>query len=145
MATARQVQQAKYMTEVPLGMVQQSAGIRNRKIASPGPSVSQSSVSDHTVKDGICFTTKEGIRMYVYCAGIGHLEVDVVVNAANKDLQHGRGIAYQISRAAGYDFDKECDDYVRDHGPLDVGTCCLTKAGKLPYTCCWSHVAFLSR
>jgi O-acetyl-ADP-ribose deacetylase (regulator of RNase III) len=38
-----------------------------------------------------------------------NLEVDVVVNAANKDLQH-EGIAYHISRAAGYDFDKECDD-----------------------------------
>ena len=87
----------------------------------------------HTVKDGLCFTTKEGIRIYVYCAGIGHLEVDVVVNAANKDLQHDEGIAYHISRAAGYDFDKECDDYIRDHGPLDVGTCCSTKAGKLPY------------
>jgi hypothetical protein len=32
-ATARQVQQAKYMTEVHLGMVQQSTGGRNRKIA----------------------------------------------------------------------------------------------------------------
>jgi O-acetyl-ADP-ribose deacetylase (regulator of RNase III) len=134
-----QVQQAKYMTEVHLGMVQQSAGRRNRKIASPddygsaGPSVSQSSVSDPSVKDSVCFTTKEGIRIYVYCAGIGHLEVDVLVNAANKDLQHGGGIAYHISRAAGYDFDKECDDYIRDHGPLDVGTCCSTTAGKLPY------------
>jgi O-acetyl-ADP-ribose deacetylase (regulator of RNase III) len=134
-----QVQQAKYMTEVHLGMVQQSAGRRNRKIASPddygaaGPSLSQSSVSDPSVKDGVCFTTKEGIRIYVYCAGIGHLEVDVLVNAANKDLQHGGGIAYHISRAAGYDFDKECDDYIRDHGPLDVGTCCSTTAGKLPY------------
>jgi O-acetyl-ADP-ribose deacetylase (regulator of RNase III) len=86
----------------------------------------------HTVKDGLCFTTKEGIRIYVYCAAIEHLEVDVVVNAANKDLQH-EGIAYHISRAAGYDFDKECDDYIRDHGPLDVGSCCLTTAGKLPY------------
>ena len=138
-ATARQVQQAKYMTEVHLGMVQQSAGRRNRKIASPddygaaGPSLSQSSVSDPSVKDGVCFTTKEGIKIYVYCAGIGHLKVDVLVNAANKDLQHGGGIAYHISRAAGYDFDKECDDYIRDHGPLDVGTCCSTKAGKLPY------------
>jgi hypothetical protein len=32
-ATARQVQQAKYMTEVHLGMVQQSTGGINRKIA----------------------------------------------------------------------------------------------------------------
>jgi hypothetical protein len=61
----------------------------------------------HTIKDGLCFTTKEGIRIYVYCAAIEHLEVDVVVNAANKDLQHDEGIAYHISRAAGYDFDKE--------------------------------------
>jgi hypothetical protein len=51
-----------------------------------GPSLSQSSVSDPSVKDGVCFTTKEGIKIYVYCAGIRHLEVDVLVNAANKDL-----------------------------------------------------------
>lgn len=134
-----QVQQAKYKTEVHLGMVQPSAGRRNRKIASlddygtAGPSLSQSSVSDPAVKDGRCCTTKEGIKIYVYCAGIGHLEVDVLVNAANKDLQHGGGIAYHISRAAGYDFDKECDDYIRYYGPLDVGTCCSTTAGKLSY------------
>ncbi|CAG2254034.1 PARP10_14_15 [Mytilus edulis] len=85
-----QAQQAKYMVEVNLGMVQQGAGI-------------------------------------------GNLKVDTLVNAANRDLMHGGGIAYHISSAAGYALDKECDNYVQSNGPLSVGTCCSTTAGNLPY------------
>ncbi|VDI19487.1 Hypothetical predicted protein [Mytilus galloprovincialis] len=133
-----QAQQAKYMVEVNLGMVQQGGGRRNRKFASPdeigpGPVASQSSSSEVTIRGGINFKTREGILVYVYSTGIGNLKVDTLVNAANRDLMHGGGIAYHISSAAGYALDKECDDYVQLNGPLSVGTCCSTTAGNLPY------------
>ncbi|CAC5395812.1 unnamed protein product [Mytilus coruscus] len=133
-----QAQQAKYMMEVNLGMVQQGGGRRNRKFASPvevgpGPVSSPSSTSDLTIRGGITFKTKEGIKIFVYSTGINKLKVDTLVNAANRDLMHGGGIAYSISNAAGYQLDKECDDYVRAHGSLHVGTCCSSTAGNLPY------------
>lgn len=133
-----QAQQAKYMVEVNLGMVQQGGGRRNRKFASPdeigpGPVSSPSSSTEVTIRGGLNFKTREGILVYVYSAGIGNLKVDTLVNAANRDLMHGGGIAYHISSAAGYALDKECDNYVQSNGPLSVGTCCSTTAGNLPY------------
>ncbi|CAG2222955.1 PARP10_14_15 [Mytilus edulis] len=133
-----QAQQAKYMVEVNLGMVQQGGGRRNRKFASPdeigpGPVASPSSSTEVTIRGGLNFKTREGILVYVYSAGIGNLKVDTLVNAANRDLMHGGGIAYHISSAAGYALDKECDNYVQSNGPLSVGTCCSTTAGNLPY------------
>ncbi|XP_076084999.1 uncharacterized protein LOC143055844 [Mytilus galloprovincialis] len=133
-----QAQQAKYMMEVNLGMVQQGGGRRNRKFASPdevgpGPVAAPSSTSELAIKGGMTFKTKEGIQIFVYSTGIGNLKVDTLVNAANRDLMHGGGIAYHISSAAGYALDKECDDYVRANGPLHVGTCCSSTAGSLPY------------
>ncbi|XP_052081794.1 uncharacterized protein LOC127719610 [Mytilus californianus] len=133
-----QAQQAKHMIEVNLGMVQQGGGRRNRKFASPdevgpGPVSSPSSTSDLTIRGGTTFKTKEGIKIFVYSTGIGNLKVDTLVNAANRDLMHGGGIAYHISNAAGYQLDKECDDHVRVHGPLHVGTCYSSTAGNLPY------------
>ncbi|XP_071145629.1 macro domain-containing protein lmo2759-like [Mytilus edulis] len=117
----------------------QQVGVRgNRKFASPdevgpGPVFSPSSTSDLTISGGMTFKTKEGIKIFVYSAGIGNLKVETLVNAANDNLMHGGGIAYHISSAAGYALDKECDDYVQYNGPLSVGTCCSTTAGQLPY------------
>lgn len=44
-------------------------------------------------------------------------------------------MAAAIADAAGYGFDQESRDYVQKHGPIAVGTCCVTSAGKLPYKC----------
>ncbi|CAC5395810.1 PARP10_14_15 [Mytilus coruscus] len=140
-----QAQQAKYMVEVNLGMVQQGGGRRNRKFASPdevgpGPvATSSSSSSELTIKwtfeNGKCSKPlQEIVQVHYYSAGpIGNLKVDTLVNAANRDLMHGGGIAYHISNAAGYVLDKECDDYVQSNGPLSIGKCCSTTAGNLPY------------
>ncbi|XP_021355425.1 uncharacterized protein LOC110451632 [Mizuhopecten yessoensis] len=79
------------------------------------------------------FTTPEGLLIQVYPGSILHLDVDCIVNAANGDLQHGGGVAYVISNAAGYDFERESREYIYNHGPLRVGEVCTTTAGNLKY------------
>ncbi|XP_062591829.1 uncharacterized protein LOC134253316 isoform X4 [Saccostrea cucullata] len=77
--------------------------------------------------------TPEGLEIKIYKESIIHLNVDCIVNAANENLWHGGGVAAAISDAAGYAFDEESKDYIRRHGPIPVGTCVETSAGKLPY------------
>lgn len=77
--------------------------------------------------------TKEGLVIKIYYGDIRNLPVEGIVNAANESLSHGGGVARAISDAAGYEFDKESKEYVKKHGRLAVGSCCVTSAGKLPY------------
>lgn len=79
--------------------------------------------------------TKEGLIIKIYAGSITRLDVDCIVNAANKNLMHAGGVGSAISEAAGYKFDQECRDYVQKHGIIPVGTCCVTSAGKLPFKC----------
>ena len=77
-------------------------------------------------------TTKSGIKVSVYKTDITKLPVDAIANAANEHLSHGGGVAYAISRAAGFDLEDECQDYLRSHGPLEVMGVVATTAGSLP-------------
>ncbi|CAG2251789.1 Uncharacterized protein SSO2899,Uncharacterized protein Saci_1252 [Mytilus edulis] len=79
------------------------------------------------------FKTPEGIVVKVYVGNILNLNVEAIVNAANENLMHGGGVADVISRAAGYKFQQESDEYIRRHGPISVGECCTTTAGNLQY------------
>lgn len=76
--------------------------------------------------------TKEGLKIKIYTGSIVRLNVDCIVNAANDQLMHGGGVAAAIADAAGYQFGQESRDYVQKHGPILVGTCCVTSAGNLP-------------
>jgi O-acetyl-ADP-ribose deacetylase (regulator of RNase III) len=90
------------------------------------------------VKD-VSYLTLEGLVVKVYVGNILHLNVDCIVNAANENLIHGGGVAEVISRAAGYDFQKESDDYLQNNGPLSVTECCITSAGNLQQYKCVIH------
>ena len=79
--------------------------------------------------------TAEGLLIKVYTGSITKLNVDCIVNAANENLMHGGGVAAAISEAAGYKFDQESAQYIAANGPVPVGNCCVTSAGKLPYKC----------
>ncbi|XP_061162262.1 uncharacterized protein LOC133171516 [Saccostrea echinata] len=77
--------------------------------------------------------TPEGLEIKIYQESIVHLNVDCIVNAANENLWHGGGVAAAISDAAGNAFDDESKGYIVKHGPIPVGSCAVTSAGKLPY------------
>ncbi len=57
---------------------------------------------------------------------------DAIVNAANKYLSHGGGVAGAIVRAGGRIIQEESNKIVREKGPLDTGDAVITTAGSLP-------------
>ena len=152
---------AKYRAEICLGMQKVFAGRRHRRFAAgPADELSKSVVKHGDSFDMNIdaasppqspatetvyfnkslsgpvkseFTTAEGLKVKVYMGSILKLNVDCIVNPANGSLAHGGGVAYVISRAAGYAFDHESREYVQKNGTIEVGDCCLTSAGDLPY------------
>jgi len=60
------------------------------------------------------------------------LAVDAIVNAANRYLMHGGGVALAISRKGGLAIQAESTAWVAKHGPLATGDAVITSGGKLP-------------
>ena len=59
-------------------------------------------------------------------------ESRVIVNSANSKLEHDQktGVSEAICRAAGgYTFQKESDDFIKNHGEVSEGYACHTSAG----------------
>lgn len=56
------------------------------------------------------------------------LAVDAIVNAANKHLQHGGGVALAIVRRGGQGIQEESDRLA----PIETGQAVITTGGKLP-------------
>ncbi len=70
--------------------------------------------------------------IFIYKEDITKLQVDAIVNAANSQLHHLGGVAAAISRSAGPQMQNECDILIKEHGPIDVGECAVTKGFNLP-------------
>ena len=60
------------------------------------------------------------------------LNVDAIVNAANKYLAHGGGVALAIVRKGGLTIQAESAALVAKRGPLATGEAVITNGGKLP-------------
>ena len=58
--------------------------------------------------------------------------VDAIVNAANRYLSHGGGLAAAIVRRGGDTIQAESDAWVRQHGQVSHAEPAFTRAGKLP-------------
>ncbi|XP_048455186.1 protein mono-ADP-ribosyltransferase PARP14 [Rhincodon typus] len=73
-----------------------------------------------------------GPLVTVYRGDLCKSEVDVVVNAANEDLQHIGGLAAALLKAAGSTLQTQCNWIVKEQGSLAPGDAVITSAGKLP-------------
>lgn len=60
------------------------------------------------------------------------LAVDAIVNAANKFLAHGGGVALAIARKGGSAITVESETIIAQRGPLTTGDAVITTGGKLP-------------
>ena len=59
-------------------------------------------------------------------------EVDAIVNAANKYLAHGGGVAWAISQKGGAAIQEESDEWIRKHGQVSHAQPAWTSGGRLP-------------
>lgn len=75
---------------------------------------------------------KGGVVVEVHKGDLTRFQVDVVVNAANEDLKHIGGLADALSRAAGPQLQRQCDDLIKKHGKLKTGHAVITNPGNLP-------------
>ena len=71
--------------------------------------------------------TSEGKKIALEEGNIVLLDVEAVVNAANKNLQLGGGVAGAIRKFGGPSIQEECDKI----GPIHVGEAVVTGAGNL--------------
>ncbi len=63
------------------------------------------------------------------------LKVDAIVNAANKHLAHGGGVALAIVRKGGLAIQTESTALIAKRGPLETGEAVVTSGGTLPARC----------
>jgi O-acetyl-ADP-ribose deacetylase (regulator of RNase III) len=73
-----------------------------------------------------------GQRLQLVLGDITAEKTDAIVNAANRRLQHGAGVAGAILRAGGAVIQEESDRWVRDHGSVSHSAPAWTSAGALP-------------
>ncbi|XP_061170810.1 protein mono-ADP-ribosyltransferase PARP14-like [Saccostrea echinata] len=71
-------------------------------------------------------------KLIVMKGDVTKLTVDVIVNAANGDLDHCGGLALAISRAGGESIQKESNDYIKSNKTVPDGDAVPARSGNLP-------------
>ncbi len=77
-------------------------------------------------------TLSTGQTLQIVEGDITEEEVDAIVNAANKRLQHGGGVAWAISKRGGSVIQKESDEWIRTKGTVGHAHPAWTSGGALP-------------
>ncbi|XP_078587612.1 uncharacterized protein LOC144868824 isoform X2 [Branchiostoma floridae x Branchiostoma japonicum] len=136
--TDREVQEAKTAMCDHLGIAARGRRRRGTDVTTGPPGACQrrggTGTGSSSTTEWFNHTTREGIQIVVAHGDITQLSVDVIVNAANEDLDHGGGVARAISKAGGPSVQRESRDYVRTHGRLSVTDTAVTSGGQLPCT-----------
>lgn len=73
--------------------------------------------------------TADGVEIVVSKADMCSYSADVVVSPSTEDLKHTAGLALALSKAAGPQFQTECDQIIYGKGNLRPGDCVITNAG----------------
>lgn len=73
-----------------------------------------------------------GRRLELVHGDLTEEAVDAIVNAANKHLAHGAGVAGAIVRRGGSVIQDESDAWIRNSGPVTHDAPAYTGAGRLP-------------
>ncbi|XP_052088524.1 protein mono-ADP-ribosyltransferase PARP14-like isoform X2 [Mytilus californianus] len=77
------------------------------------------------------YSAAGGQEVIVVKGDITGLHVDVIVNAANKDLAHSGGLAKVLVQRGGKSIQDECDQFTSYNGQLTEGECYCSKPGML--------------
>jgi len=73
----------------------------------------------------------KNVEIIVMKGDITEVEADAIVNAANKYLKHGGGVAAAIVRKGGEIIQRESNKIISEQGPLETGDAVATSAGNL--------------
>ena len=88
---------------------------------------------NETAKEICKGTTKEGKRVILLEGNIEDSRVDVIVNAANKHLSHGGGVALALCKKGGPKIQKDSNNYITTNGELSDGAAIIRdEVGNLP-------------
>jgi O-acetyl-ADP-ribose deacetylase (regulator of RNase III) len=74
-----------------------------------------------------------GQRLEIVLGDLTEEPVEAIVNAANRRLAHGGGVAGLISRRGGPRVDEESQEWVRRYGSVPSDQPAYTTAGNLPF------------
>ncbi|KAK0070198.1 E3 ubiquitin-protein ligase DTX3, partial [Biomphalaria pfeifferi] len=80
---------------------------------------------------GNIFVEKSDLKVRICKADITKLNVDMIVNAANIKLSPIGGVALAISKEAGHELVKDCEEFIKKNGSLRVTEAFVSKGGRL--------------
>lgn len=110
-----------------------SSELANGKGVDGGEVAEEEEVETSFNIETICtYLTSQEKKISVLKGDITKEKVDVIVNAANGDLNHIGGLAAAIVQAGGREIQDECTAFVRKNGPLFEGQTMISTAGRLP-------------
>uniref|UniRef100_A0A8C6SGL7 Macro domain-containing protein n=1 Tax=Neogobius melanostomus TaxID=47308 RepID=A0A8C6SGL7_9GOBI len=70
-------------------------------------------------------------QVFLCLGDITKQEADAIVNSANEDLKHSRGVASALSEAGGPEVQKESSILVKNNGKVSTGDVVVTSGGQL--------------